>query len=208
MRIVSKTVYFYSELSEPAQANARDWYRRASDGDSFSAECVLDDAETIGGFFGLDMRQRKSRDKNNNPVYAQSIYYSGFSSQGDGACFAATWRADSIDLAGLASHAPRDKELARIGAEFARIAAIDPAASFRVKHKGHYSHERCTEFEFNEANKLTDDMQRDLIEAARDFMRWIYRALEKDYEFQNSDESIIENIECNEYEFDIDGARA
>ena len=42
-------------------------------------------------------------------------------------------------------------------------------------------------------------------EAARDCMRWIYHRLEKEYDWQNADEQVAENIEANEYEFTEEG---
>ena len=36
-------------------------------------------------------------------------------------------------------------------------------------------------------------------------MKWIYRALEKEYEYQNADEQIGENIIANVYDFTEDG---
>lgn len=38
-------------------------------------------------------------------------------------------------------------------------------------------------------------------------MDWIYRQLEKEYEYQNSDECIDENLMGNSYTFREDGTR-
>lgn len=48
----------------------------------------------------------------------------------------------------------------------------------------------------------------DLRECLADFSRWIYRNLEKEYDYQNSDEAVEEAIIANEYEFTEDGERA
>ena len=45
----------------------------------------------------------------------------------------------------------------------------------------------------------------DIKEIARDFMRWIYKRLESEYEYSVSDEAVEENIITNEYEFTEDG---
>ena len=47
----------------------------------------------------------------------------------------------------------------------------------------------------------------DLTEAARDFMRWIYRQLEAAYEWENAVEQVDDSIRANEYEFTEDGER-
>lgn len=44
-----------------------------------------------------------------------------------------------------------------------------------------------------------------LLEAARDFAKEIYRALEKEYEYQTSEECFIEWAEANEIKFDEEG---
>lgn len=47
-----------------------------------------------------------------------------------------------------------------------------------------------------------------LIEALTDFNSWIFKSLEKEYEYLMSDESVDESIKANEYEFTEDGERA
>jgi hypothetical protein len=42
----------------------------------------------------------------------------------------------------------------------------------------------------------------------RDYMRWIYRTLEKEYDYMTSEEAIKETIIANDYEFTKDGSRA
>ncbi len=85
--------------------------------------------------------------------------------------------------------------------------------SYYAYDKGHYYHEFSTTFDFNITDNEGDEIdtkkaanaQDYMIELARDLMKWIYRALEREYEFQNSDENIIETIKANEYIFDEDG---
>jgi hypothetical protein len=47
----------------------------------------------------------------------------------------------------------------------------------------------------------------DLIEALRDLANWLYRALEREYEFLTSDEIVDENISANDYTFTAEGRR-
>jgi hypothetical protein len=42
-------------------------------------------------------------------------------------------------------------------------------------------------------------------ELLRDLMRWIYRTLEAEHDYQLSDENAAETIEANEYEFTASG---
>ncbi len=47
MREITVNLYQYNELSEKAQEKARDWYRRASEGDSWW-EYIYEDAANVG----------------------------------------------------------------------------------------------------------------------------------------------------------------
>jgi hypothetical protein len=59
-----------------------------------------------------------------------------------------------------------------------------------------------------DVEKLEAQATNDFIEAARDFMDWIYRQLEAAYEFEQKDETVAENIRANEYEFTAEGKRS
>lgn len=193
-------VYTFDLLSDKAKEKARDWYRQASAGDNFEAECVIDDAEEVLKHTGWNISK---------------VYYSGFSSQGDGACFEGAWSAGGVNVVAMKEAAPLDTELHRIAEELAKVAAALPLSSGGVRQSGYYYHEYCTRFEFEaseekddaETNLAINSAEADFIEASRDAMRWIYRQLEKDWEFQNSDETVDENILANEYTFMIDGER-
>jgi len=109
-------------------------------------------------------------------------------------------------------YAPLDTVLHRIAGEFERLAKEFPDSSFSVKHRGHYYHDGCTQFDFSLGDDITEEQENrcgeaedELAEAARDFMRWIYRQLEKEWEWQNSDEHVDETIVANEYTFDEQG---
>lgn len=49
--------------------------------------------------------------------------------------------------------------------------------------------------------------ERQIVEAFRDLARWLYRQLEREYEYQTSDEAIDETILANEYTFTETGRR-
>lgn len=226
MRSIVTTVYQFAELSDAAKKKAREWYRRCQEGDNYWSGSVIEDAADIAVLMGMDLRKLPVRLYGGGTRYEPAIYWSGFWNQGDGACFAGTWRASEVKPGAVASHvgdSEQCREVKRIAGEFEAIAKSFPAASFSVKHSGHYSHENCTEFDFNvrledadgnwvemspvqeqAANETEDALQ----EAAKDFMRWIYRQLEKENEYQNSDEQVDESIMANEYEFEEDGSRA
>lgn len=207
---IKTDVYTFDLLSDKAKEKARDWYREASAVDDFGAECVTDDAREMFKHAGWDISK---------------IYYSGFSSQGDGACFEGAWSAKAVNVAALKANATLDTELHHIAEELAKVAAAFPMSGGGVKQRGHYYHENCTSFDFepgddetcenivyqSEEDKahsaLVSSVEDDFIEASRDAMRWIYRMLEKDWKYQNSDETVDDNILANEYTFTEAGKR-
>ena len=217
MKTIALTLYEYDELNPKAQAKARDWYRSGNDDNSF-ADSVIEDAEQIAALIGIEFAKHDVELVSGKKRQEPSVFWNGFSSQGDGACFEGNWRASSVKSGAVKEYAPQDEKLHRIASEFERLALAFPEASFSVKHSGHYSHENCTEFTIDLTGesavslsecgeKAANDAERVLMNAARDFMRWIYRQLEKEYEYQNSDAQIAETIRINEYTFTADGKR-
>ena len=93
MKTVEVKAYYFDELSDSAKERARVWWRNASTGDNFFAECVIDDAATIAALMGLDINTTRKNLVGGGTRYAPTVYWSGFWSQGDGACCEGTWRA-------------------------------------------------------------------------------------------------------------------
>lgn len=190
MRQVTNNVYQFTELTDSAKETARQWFREASAGDSYYSECVIEDAKECLALAGFRV---------------DTVYFSGFSSQGDGACFEGAWYPkDCLPVKAMKAHAPKDTELHRIAATMRAIAKRDKNSGMTVKHRGHYYHEHCTEFGID---ARTLEIEEEIIEASRDAMRWIYRQLEREWDYQNSDENVDETIQANEYEFTEEGKR-
>lgn len=216
MKTIQLKLYEFTELSDEAKEKAREWRRRASEGDAYWSESIIEEAVQQGELLGITFKtQRGTKSK-------PCIWWRGFWSQGDGACFEGSWRAKDCQPDKVAEgwgDAPETTDIKRIASEFGRIAKEYPHACFSVEHSGHYSHENCTEFSFDIAPDVDGDNQ-DISEenldsaecaledAAKDFMRWIYRSLEKEYEWQMSDEVVDENIIANEHLFESDGTRS
>ena len=54
---------------------------------------------------------------------------------------------------------------------------------------------------------MTADAEEAVIEALRDLARWLYRQLEREYEYLRSDEAVDETITANQYTFTKTGRR-
>lgn len=199
-RTATKTVYQFDELTDSAKEKARDWFREGAL-DYEWWDFVLEDAKRIFGLCGFTI---------------ENIYFRGFWNQGDGACFEGSWRSRDVKPGKVKEEAPQDEKLHQIAAGIEDIAARYPGAWFKVVHRGHYSHEYATEFEFEfldaEGNEHLvapglDDTKEELGWLARQAMRWIYKQLNDEHDYRMADEQVDESIRANEYEFTEDGAR-
>lgn len=183
------TLYQYDELSDKAKDKAREWFRRASEGDTFWHEYVEEDAKRMATILGIS-------------IDGNGISWSGFSSQGDGASFTGTYQYRPEAVTEIKAEAPQDTELHRIADVLATIGHVEPYADItRISHQ--YSHP----YTVRVTNAETDEDVSALQETLRAFMTWIYRQLEHEYEYQNSDDTVTENIRANEYTFLENGAR-
>ena len=203
MKTKTVNLFTFNELSDSAKEKARNWWRECSAGDSYWSESVIDEAKEQGKNMGLDIN---------------NIHYSGFWSQGDGACFTGSWSAANVKAGETAEgwgDSPETTRIKQIAAEFEQFAKDWPESSFTVEHRGHYSHEYCTDFNVSLGHDADNELPAgqwkgacdSIIETARDYMRWIYKQLEKEDQYQNSDECVDENILANEYTFLESGKR-
>ena len=212
MRVVETNVFQYDELDDRAKERAREWYSRPVFEDSCDWEFVYEDAAEVADILGIDLRQRRVQLMGGGHRYEPSIYFSGFWSQGDGACFEGTYRYAKGATKKIREYAPQDKELHRIADE---LQAVQRKHFYHLiasmNHTGHYCHSGCmsVEVEHNE-DRYRDigDAEEEITQLMRDFADWIYDRLESEYDYQTSDEAVEEAIRANEYEFDEEGERA
>lgn len=210
--VLEKTVFYFDELSDPAKEKAREWYRQSVFSDSSDWEFVYSDAEEIGEMLGIKIDHRAYNTAGGHSRFEPCIFFSGFSSQGDGACFEGRYRYAKECSKRIRQHAPEDKELHRIAdaltevqrRHFYHLTAL-------MKHRGHYSHSGCMSVDVEDCVNMGRDIggaEDDITQLMRDFADWIYKQLEQEYDHRSSDEVVGENIRANRYEFDEDGRRA
>jgi hypothetical protein len=202
MREVTHKVYQYDELNDAAKEQARAWYTDHDHGFEFDYDCVYEDAKRLAGLIGIRIKD---------------ISFSGFWSQGDGASFIGSYSWETGGVKALKAEAPNETELHRIAKDLQKIQA---KRFYRIRAEitrghlsNHYSHANTVDiavFDRPDTDWETDnrDMADDIAELLRDFMQWIYAALEREYDFQVSEEAVSENIRGNDYEFYEDGSFA
>lgn len=186
MKTISKNVYSFDELNETAKQKAIEAWREPH---YDWHEYIIDDSKEVAELFGLSI---------------DNIYWTGFWSQGDGACFEGEYKYKKGALKALKEYAPNDKELYSIvkglqdtqRKNFYRLQAT-------TKHRGHYYHSGCMAFDVSNLDNYTisTDTENEITEALRDFADWIYKRLEEEYYYITADEQVIEAIKANEAEF-------
>lgn len=179
-------VFTFGELSDSAKQTALQWNSETLH-DEWS-DFAIDDAKAVGALMGWDI---------------SSVYWSGFWSQGDGACFVGTMGYSKGCARAVREYAPRCAELHAIAAEWQALQRKHfYKLQAHVTHSGHYSHEYCARFEMSD---YSDMGEKETAEIGRRFMRWIYRQLEKEYEYQTSAECFAETADANNWRFTENG---
>jgi hypothetical protein len=225
-RKIETIVYRYKELSDAAKEKARDWYREnVTAGCNDFAEFVTSDFHETLKALGFDVYERRGSylDPRDPRANCSTVEWSGFGNQGDGAAFSGSWRASDFKPDALLKDRPvtfkgdgdkvetseSNKELHRIASEIrACVDAGMESASITSSHRGFFM--RLNDSSFTEESDPVDcdDTNERFIGAARDLARAFYKALEAEYDYQNSDEQVAESIEAGGYEFTAEGRRA
>jgi hypothetical protein len=207
--IIETVVYRFHELSDAAKDSARAWYREGDfDYDWFGF--VYEDFERICEILGLRLKTRTVRLQGGGSRQDPCIWFSGFWSQGDGACFEALYSHGKQALRRIREYAPQDAELHRIADV---LQAIQRRNFYQLRadatHRGHYYH-ACSmmisvERDSPSYQVMTIDVEEAVIESFRDLARWLYRQLEREYEYLTSDETVDAEISANGYTFTASG---
>lgn len=209
--VIETTVYTLEELDERGKERARDWYRQASAHDDWH-EFVFEDFERVCAILGVELATRPVRLFGGGTRQKPRIWFSGFSSQGDGASFEGVYRHKKGAARNIRAYAPRDERLAAIADQLQRIQRKNlNALEARVTHRGRYYHEYCMAISVERASDTcqppTPDAEDIITEALRDLARWLYCQLEREYDYQTSDEVVDEGIIANGYTFTEGGRR-
>lgn len=197
METVEIKVFTFEELSDDAKQKAiEDTQNSEGYLDYEWYDGVFEDATTIAALMGIDI---------------DKIYFSGFWSQGDGACFEGEYRYKKGSVKAVKEYAPADTELHRIVTELYELQRKNFfQLTANVTHYGNYYHERSNRISIDTLNSdryISDDTDEALTELLRDYMLWIYKKLETDHDYLMSDESVKEYLIANGYEFTADGER-
>jgi hypothetical protein len=196
MRTKEVKLYQFCELSETAKNNAINNLRDINTDGDYWFESIFDDAKEIGKLMGIDI---------------SNIYFRGFAYQGDGACFEGKYAYAKNSVKAVKEYAPEDETLHAI---VKGLYEIQKRYSYKinatVKHSGYYYHSMCTDLEIylNDNGYLLYLPEKDdaaITELLCDFMDWIYKMLNTEFDYQSTNDAIIATIEANGYDFTEDG---
>lgn len=147
-------------------------------------------------------------------IGVEDMHFSGFYSQGDGACFKGEIENTPLFLEKHCK--PDEYPMIR------KLLASGGTCKIRSEHHGHYYHENCTTFdviadqlwqvlpmptEFHEQiveewDKMLEyelqDFEKESVEIFKRYMRELYRELEQEYDSLTSDEAVKESIIAND----------
>lgn len=210
-QVLEYTVYQFDELSDKAKEKARQWYASSVFSDSYDWEFVYEDAARMAEILGIDLRQRPVKLVGGGTLYKPAIFFSGFWSQGDGACFEGDYRYKPGALKAIKTAAPNDTDLHSIAKQLQQVQARHfYKLRATMRHSGHYYHSGCMSVDvahYDDNYRDIGSAEEDIRQLMRDFADWIYDQLKKEYNWLTSDEQVEESIRANEYTFDEDGNR-
>lgn len=228
---VTHWLYQFDELSDAAKEKAREWYRSVAL-DHCWWDSVYEDALRMAEILGIeiDYRYHPASGRPGSKGWKEpKIWFSGFSSQGDGACWEGSYRYAKGALKKLQSEAPARYQYCKPdgtlewteskgNTELHRIARTLQKVQARhfyklvatVSHRGRYSHSGCMDIEVeHDEDRYRDlgDAEGEIKDLLRDFADWIYRRLEEEHDWLLSDEQVEDSIRANEYTFNERGNR-
>jgi hypothetical protein len=196
----ANTIYSYTfnELSDSAKDKARADYRHYGL-DYEWWDYTIEEYKELGELLGIEI---------------DNIYFSGFASQGDGACFTGTYSYRKGWKKALASETGGElyRKLESIGLGLqAEQEKYFYGITAGINRTGRYCHENSVTVSVDPGEHVngywsdTSDMEDNMADCLRDFMREIYSNLMSEYDYLTSDEAVDDAIIANEWEFTENG---
>jgi len=199
------------ELASSARETARAWGRQCIVPDDWH-EFVIEDFTAVSAILGVELATHPIRLYGGGTRPGSRVFFSGFSSQGDGASFEGRYRYARCSAANIRAHAPADDRLHRIADGLAAVQRRNLyQLAATIRRSGRYCHEYTMSIDVERLGPTGQapipNAEHDVAECLRDLARWLYRRLEAEYEFLTSDEQIDAALRDNDLTFTAAGTR-
>ena len=200
MQTKTLTTYSYDELSREAQEKAREWYTTDLELDS---DCVIADFVEVCALMGVGIDTSPVRLMRGGSRQEPCVYW------GDGARFDASYRHRIGAVKAVKAHAPNETELHRIARS---LQDLQKRHFYQLRgtvcQSGRYCHADTMGaglVDYRTDEDMPDDVTEHFLELMRDLARWLYKQLERHWEYQFDAETVAENIRINDYQFNENG---
>lgn len=202
-----KTEFTFDELSERAKQNARKEHTSGDYPDHEWWDNICYDAVRMGQMLGIEIGTTAHVSTKGRNYTSINIWFSGFSSQGDGACFDGTYRyaPDAVKNISLQTN---DEELLRIAQELTlmqltqRLQGLEYFTGAIVVSSGNNIRTEIRDWGVDEVGEPDEE---DFTRLMQDFADWVYKRLEDENDYLYSDEYVDEQLSEKDCVFDEEG---
>ena len=209
--IITTEAYKLDELRDAAKAKAREEFITDVLNEGQWHEVVHDDFENMSNTLGITIGRMPTKDGRGDPTGGgRCIWFSGFSCQGDGACFEGRWTHVPGMRKSIREQAPLDKTLHRIADELAAVQRRNfYQLTAAITHTGNYLNAEAMDVEVQRdsphGQEPTEDALKTVTEAMRELAQWLYAELEKEWISACRDTEVDSAIRHREWLFTADG---
>ncbi len=193
---IKKEVFKFEELSDRAKDEVRHWL---SDWDDF--ECEYEDFMCMAEILGIEIDTRPIKLMGGGYRNEPQIFWSGFYHQGSYLVFEGRYRYAKGAVKRMKAET-NDETL--IGIAEALQAAQRPYF-YRLEAVMSTRRDYMVVEVMDREDSYREIPDTEVEGAMRDFAQWMYKYLQTEYEYRNSDEYIKETCDANDYEFDNNG---
>ena len=215
--VIEDPTFRFEALSDRAKATALDAIRHR-DVDYDWWDNVYEDAVRMAAILGIEIDTETHRNQSGHRYKAPKINFSGFWSQGDGACFTGTYTCAPEAITKITAECD-DAKLLDLAT---RLTAVQVAAKIQygcaiaaqITVSGNYSHSGTIDVavayadEIDETSETVDALDAtdaEITACMREFADWIYAQLEAEHDYLTSDEHLTEYLVGDKNLFDEDG---
>ena len=201
----------FTELSDKAKNHAREVY--TGDGYLDYDWWEFDDLVTCAKLLGVEVDTRDVKLMHGKTRQEPDIRFSGFCSQGDGACFAGSYDCAPNAIKDIAAHAGQDTVLKGIAERLTQVQVLarlkyGETLSAKMTTSSRYSHSGAMNVELMEVECLdSDERDQSFCEAEEtihgcmtDLADWMYAQLEGQHDYLMSDECVDQYLEEEKFD--------